>query len=275
MIYQPYEDLVSRILMFGEDRKDRTGVGTKSLFGSQLEFDLRQGFPLLTSKRVNYEAVVKELLWFLRGETNIKTLGCKIWDEWARPDGECGLIYGHNWRRFGASETSKGTDQIAELCASLVWSPTSRRHIVTAWNPGELREAALPACHAFFQCYVTTDRHLDLKLTQRSADIALGVPFNVASYATLLVMLAKHASLTPRRLIMSFGDVHAYQNHIEGLKEQISRPPVGEKPRLVLVGDEFSEITPATIDSCRALTPANFQVENYHPHPAIKFAVAV
>lgn len=271
MIYQPYEDLAQRVLDYGEKRADRTGVGTKSLFGVQTEFDLQRGFPLVKSKKVNYTAVVEELLWFLRGETNVRTLNSTIWNEWADADGELGPIYGEQWRdlRYGDVRV----DQIAQLVDGIKRDPMSRRHIVSAWNVLALHKMRLTPCHAMFQCYVTTDGFIDLKLFQRSADVALGVPFNIASYATLLSLIARATDLKPRRLIMSFGDVHVYLNHVEALREQILRPPIAQEPRLDISG--VPKWCLRDMSDAELLTADQFVIKNYAHHPAIKFPIAV
>ena len=268
-----YEDLAEKALRSGDFRSDRTGVGVYSIFGAQISYDLREGFPLITTKRVNYAAVVKELLWFLRGETNTKTLGSKIWDEWATDNGDLGPIYGKQWRSWGFFEA----DQIRNLCDGLRQDPYSRRHVVSAWNVDALNMMRLHPCHIMFQCFVGNHKglesphFLDLHLYQRSADIALGVPFNIASYATLLMLLAQHADLVPRNLVISYGDAHVYKNHVEGLSEQLTRP-FRPLPSLALV--DVSREAPRTIDSVRGLTVDNFQLVKYNPHPAIKFEVA-
>lgn len=284
----PYLNLVRDVLANGEHREDRTGVGSVSLFGSQARYDLRDGFPAVTTKRLQWASVVRELLWFLRGETNTKTLGCKIWDAWAGPAGEVGPVYGHAFRRFGGTylpsrartrfedeEVRRGgywTDQIRNLVDSLRDSPESRRHLVTAWDPTVLGDVGLPPCHVMFQCYVSTDRHLDLKLYQRSADLGLGVPFNVASYALLMHLLAREAGLVPRYFIHTIGDAHMYENHIGALAEQLSREP-RPLPRLVMDLPPGASIE--TTEDAARLAPEMFRLDGYDPHPAIKMEVAV
>ncbi len=272
---KPYLDLV-RDVLFGEPRADRTGVGTLSVFGTQTRYDLREGFPLLTTKKVLFSSVVKELLWFLRGETNRNTLGCGIWDEWAGPTGELGPIYGHQWRKVGGDYDhidgvghtggAHPVDQIQRLIAGLVTDPLSRRHIVSAWNVEDLDKMALLPCHVLFQCYVSSDlKYLDLHMYQRSADLALGVPFNIASYALLMHILGTITGYTPRYLIHSIGDAHVYRNHVRGLLVQLQRDP----------------LTPPTLRVERKLddpgnyTEADFTLLNYEHHPFIKFEVAV
>lgn len=261
---KPYLDLLRNVLDYGEVRTDRTGVGTISCFGAQTRYDLREGFPLVTTKRVNFDSVVKELLWFLRGETNTKTLGCGIWDAWADERGELGPIYGKQWRSWGYDfNIGTGTDQIAETLERIKTDPMSRRHIVSAWNLDEIPEMALPPCHVMFQFYVSTDGYLDLQLYQRSADLALGVPFNIASYALLLSMFANECKLRPRYFIHTIGDAHIYLNHVEGVREQLSRTPK-LKPSLMLDRRPVLEMTLSDI-----------RLDYYDPHPAIRFYIAV
>jgi thymidylate synthase len=262
-----YHDLVQHVLDDGSYRVDRTGVGTLSVFGAQCRYDLRDGFPLVTTKKVNFSAVVKELLWFLRGETNIKTLGCGIWDAWADERGELGPIYGHQWRSWLAWDGSQ-VDQIHGAAQMLIDDPFSRRNIVSAWNVGELRDMALPPCHTLFQLHVSTDGHLDLQLYQRSADLALGVPFNIASYALLLHMFAAHAGLKPRYFIHSIGDAHVYLNHIEGLREQLNRSLRPLPSVRLLKAPDFQ-------GRSISLAPDDIELVGYNPHPPIRFEVAV
>lgn len=274
-----YLDLVSRVLTDGEHRSDRTGVGTISIFGEQVRYDLREGFPLLTTKRVMFESVVKELLWFLRGETNINTLGCGIWDEWADADGELGPIYGAQWRRWErmrAHVDSYGdvscrvqyVDQIFEAARLILTEPSSRRIIVSAWNVSDLPNMKLSPCHAMFQLYVS-GQWLDLQLYQRSADLALGVPFNIASYALLLTMFAAYTGLRPRYFIHTFGDLHIYSNHVEGLRRQLERTP-RPLPELIL------RRTPELASPAAAtMVVDDFELVGYDPHPFIKFPIAV
>jgi thymidylate synthase len=259
---QPYLDLVRTILERGEERPDRTGTGTLSLFGMQARYDLREGFPLVTTKKVLFPAVVRELLWFLRGATNINddlTQHTPIWDAWADAGGELGPIYGHQWRNWGGA----GIDQIQAAIDLIERDPTSRRIIVSAWNVADLPRMALPPCHTMFQFYVA-GRWLDCQLYQRSADMALGVPFNIASYALLTHMIANHCRLEPRYFIHVLGDAHVYTNHIEGLKLQLTRTP-HPLPRLVLPPG-------ARIDALRF---EDVVLEGYAHHPFIKFEVAV
>jgi thymidylate synthase len=258
---KPYLDLVRHILEHGERRQDRTGTGTLSIFGAQVRYDLREGFPLLTTKKVLFPAVVRELLWFLRGSTNIHddlTQHTPIWDAWADEHGELGPIYGYQWRNWGGT----GIDQIQNAIDLIERDPTSRRILVNAWNVSDLERMALPPCHVMFQFYVAGG-HLDCQLYQRSADVALGVPFNIASYALLTMMIAKECRLTPRHFIHTLGDAHIYLNHVEGLKLQLERTPyplptvhIADKPLFEL---GFEDV----------------ELRDYQHHPFIKFEVAV
>jgi thymidylate synthase len=281
MSEQAYLQLLSDVLHKGKIREDRTGVGTRGLFGAQLRFDLRESFPLLTTKKVHLKSIVHELLWFLRGETKVDSLkaaGVSIWDEWASEDttkkfgraaGDLGPIYGHQWRNFGATANgaewnSDGIDQIKNLLSELKNNPKSRRLIVTGWNPKEANQVALPPCHTLFQFYVQ-EGELSCHLYQRSADIFLGVPFNIASYALLTLMLAQVSGLKPGEFVHSFGDVHLYLNHVEQAQEQLKRIP-RHFPTLKLnqnVTDLF------------AFVYDDFTLENYDPLPAIKAPVAI
>ena len=258
---RPYLDLVRSVIEHGERRSDRTGTGTLSIFGAQVRYDLRQGFPLVTTKKVLFPAVVRELLWFLRGSTNINddlTQHTPIWDAWADQDGELGPIYGYQWRNWGG----KGIDQIQQAIDLIRTDPTSRRIIVSAWNVADIPKMKLPPCHAFFQFYVSGG-FLDCQLYQRSADLALGVPFNIASYALLQAMIAQETGLTPRDFVHTLGDAHVYLNHVEGLKIQLAREPF-PLPTLVLAKKPLFEMTFEDIS-----------LENYQHHPFIKFPVAV
>ena len=337
---EQYKRLVSKVLEEGHPRRDRTGVGTISLFGAQERYDLRGGYPLVTIKKSMFKSIVKELLWFLRGETNINTLGCGIWDEWADESGELGPVYGAQWRKWEAiSELPEGTyhgpndvyqdlsgtyeiDQIADLVTNLKKNPLSRRHIVTAWNPAEIDQMALPPCHTMFQLYaseidqstrwsmmppleedlpvmgavdgdfdvaedetfVTYSTHglcdmqnvpryyLDLQLYQRSADLALGVPFNIASYSLLLMLLAKECNMVPRFFIHTIGDAHIYENHLEGVKEMLAREPL--TPPTVLIADKPMPYPGCSRDGS-VLEPDDFKLEGYKYHDRIKFPIAV
>ena len=256
-----YLDLIQQILDHGATKSDRTNTGTISLFGMQARYDLREGFPLLTTKKVLFSAVVRELLWFLKGSTNINddlTQHTPIWDAWADENGELGPIYGFQWRNWGG----QGIDQIAKAIDMIKNQPDSRRIIVSAWNVGDLDQMKLPPCHAFFQLY-TVDGHLDLQLYQRSADMALGVPFNIASYALLLMMIAQECNLTPRFFIHTLGDAHIYSNHLAGLKKQLERKPKS-LPKVTIASKPFNE-----------LTFEDIQLHDYEYHPFIRFPVAV
>ena len=260
-----YLELLQNILEQGDQRPDRTGTGALSLFGRQLRFDLTKNFPLLTTKKVHFRSIVYELLWFLKGHTNIKYLKehkVRIWDEWADEKGDLGRIYGAQWRAWkkpGGGEV----DQIAQVLEGIKNKPYSRRHLVVAFNPGELDKMALPPCHAFFQFYVKKGR-LSCQLYQRSADIFLGVPFNIASYSLLTLMMAQSTNLKPGEFVHTFGDVHLYLNHIEQAKIQLKRQPKS-LPSL--------EIKPAK--SLFDYDYDHFKLINYDPHPAIKASVAV
>jgi thymidylate synthase len=255
---RPYLDLLADVLERGERRTDRTGTGTISVFGAQTRYDLRQGFPLVTTKKVLFPAVVRELLWFLRGSTNIHDdlhQHTPIWDAWADEQGELGPIYGYQWRNWGGDQIKTAIDTIQK-------DPTSRRIIVSAWNVEDLPKMRLPPCHAFFQFYVQGE-WLDCQLYQRSADLALGVPFNIASYALLMSMIAQECRIKPRYFIHTLGDAHIYLNHVEGVKTQLQREPL-PLPRLVLADKPTLEMTYEDI-----------ALENYQHHAFLKFPVAV
>ncbi len=271
-----YHDLVKHVLQHGTQKGDRTGTGTLSVFGYQMRFDLAEGFPMVTTKKLHLKSIIYELLWFLKGETNIHYLkenGVKIWDEWADEKGDLGPVYGHQWRNWNSEEI----DQISELIETLKKNPNSRRMLVSAWNPSVLpdttlsfadnvanNKAALPPCHAFFQFYVA-DGKLSCQLYQRSADIFLGVPFNIASYALLTLMIAQVCQLEPGEFIHTFGDAHIYNNHIEQLELQLSREPRA-LPKMIL--------NPA-ITNLFDFNFEDFSLEGYDPHPHIKGAVAI
>jgi len=255
---RPYLDLLRHVLEAGERRTDRTGTGTISLFGAQSRYDLRQGFPLVTTKKVLFPAVVRELLWFLRGSTNIHDdlhQHTPIWDAWADAKGELGPIYGYQWRNWGG-------DQITQAIETIKRDPTSRRIIVSAWNVADIPKMKLPPCHAFFQFYVQNE-WLDCQLYQRSADLALGVPFNIASYALLMSMIAQECALKPRFFVHTLGDAHIYLNHVEGVKIQLEREP-HPLPTLVMAHKPTLEMTFEDIS-----------LDGYLHHPFIKFPVAV
>ncbi|MCO6148151.1 thymidylate synthase [Flavobacterium sp. NRK1] len=271
-----YHDLVKHVLENGVQKGDRTGTGTKSVFGYQMRFDLSEGFPLVTTKKLHLKSIIYELLWFLNGETNIGYLndnGVRIWDEWADEDGNLGPVYGHQWRNWDDKEI----DQITELIETLKTNPNSRRMLISAWNPSVLPDTtksfaenvangkvALPPCHAFFQFYVAEGK-LSCQLYQRSADIFLGVPFNIASYALLTMMIAQVCGLKPGDFIHTFGDAHIYNNHMEQLELQLSREPRA-LPTMKL-NPEVKNIFDFKFE--------DFTLENYDPHPHIKGAVAV
>ena len=261
-----YLDLLERIMDEGTVKRDRTGVGTKSIFGHQMRFDLGEGFPLLTTKKVHLKSVIHELLWFIAGDTNIKYLqenGVTIWDEWADADGELGPVYGHQWRSWPAPD-GRSIDQLAQVVEMIRRNPDSRRLLVTAWNPGEVERMALPPCHCLFQFYVA-DGKLSCQLYQRSADTFLGVPFNIASYALLTLMIAQVTGLRPGEFIHTTGDTHIYLNHFDQVREQLSREP---RPLPVM------RLNPQVTDLF-AFRYGDFTLEGYDPWPAIKAPVAV
>lgn len=261
-----YHDMLRYLLQQGSPRADRTGTGTISVFGYQNRYDLSEGFPLLTTKKVHLKSIIHELLWFLAGDTNVRYLqqnGVRIWNEWANPDGDLGHIYGYQWRSWPAPD-GRHIDQIAEALDQIRYDPTSRRIIVSAWNVGELHKMNLPPCHAFFQFYVN-DGRLSLQLYQRSADVFLGVPFNIASYALLTMMMAQVAGLVPGEFIHTFGDLHLYRNHLEQVREQLIRTP-RQLPRMIL-NPEVKDIF--------AFRYEDFRLEGYDPWPAIKGEVSV
>ncbi len=271
-----YHDLLRHVLKHGSGKSDRTGTGTLSVFGYQMRFDLSEGFPMVTTKKLHLKSIIHELLWFLKGDTNIGYLqenGVRIWNEWADANGDLGPVYGHQWRNWN----SEGIDQIQQLVQNLRQNPDSRRMLVSAWNPGVLPDtsrsfsenvamgkAALPPCHAFFQCYVAEGK-LSCQLYQRSADIFLGVPFNIASYALLTLMLAQVCGYAPGEFIHTFGDAHIYNNHLEQIRLQLSREP-RPLPQMKL-NPEVRELLDFTY--------GDFTLVGYDPHPAIKGQVAV
>jgi thymidylate synthase len=261
-----YLDLMDRVLAEGVEKRDRTGVGTRSIFGHQLRFDLTNGFPLVTTKKLHVKSIVYELLWFLRGDTNVKYLdehGVTIWDEWADDNGDLGPVYGRQWRSWPTPDGGS-IDQMTDVVAEIRRNPNSRRLIVTAWNPAENDLMALSPCHCLFQFYVA-DGALSCQLYQRSADVFLGVPFNIASYALLTLMVAQVTGLRPGTFVHSFGDAHLYLNHLEQARLQLSRNP---RPLPTL------RINPAVRDLF-AFHYEDFSLEGYEPHPHIKAAVAV
>jgi len=262
---RPYLDLLADILANGVRREDRTGVGTLGVFGRQMRFDLAEGFPLLTTKKLHRKSIILELLWFLRGETNVRWLqerGVSIWDEWADADGELGPVYGKQWRSWAAPD-GRVIDQIAKVVESLKTSPASRRHIVSAWNPADVDDMALPPCHCLFQFYVAEGR-LSCQLYQRSADVFLGVPFNIASYALLTQMMAQVVGLQPGEFVHTLGDAHLYLNHLDQARLQLSR-----EPRAL----PTMQIAPKT--DLLDFAYEDFRLEGYDPHPAISAPIAV
>jgi thymidylate synthase len=261
-----YHELMERILADGAEKRDRTGVGTLSVFGHQMRFDLDAGFPLLTTKKVHLKSIVYELLWFLRGDTNIQYMkqhGVSIWDAWADERGELGPVYGQQWRSWPTAD-GRTIDQIGHVVESIRKNPDSRRLIVTAWNPAEVEKMALPPCHCLFQFYVAGGR-LSCQLYQRSADVFLGVPFNIASYALLTLMVAQVTDLKPGEFIHTLGDAHLYLNHLEQARLQLSRAP-RTLPKM--------RINPA-VKGLFAFRYEDFSLEGYDPHPHIKAKVAV
>lgn len=261
-----YLDLLRHIRDNGTDKSDRTGTGTRSVFGYQMRFNLEEGFPLLTTKKLHLKSIIYELLWFLKGDTNARYLqehGVKIWNEWADPDGNLGHIYGHQWRSWPGYD-GEFIDQIAEAVETIKHNPDSRRIIVSAWNVADLKRMNLPPCHAFFQFYVA-DGRLSLQLYQRSADTFLGVPFNIASYALLTMMMAQVCGLRPGDFIHTLGDTHIYNNHFEQVEEQLSRTP---RPLPVM------KINP-DVKSIFDFKYEDFTLEGYDPLPHIKAAVSV
>jgi thymidylate synthase len=261
-----YHDLLRLVLEKGKPKEDRTGVGTISYFGAQVRFDLGKGFPILTTKRVHFKSVVFELLWFLRGETNVRFLndhGVTIWDEWADDQGDLGRIYGAQWCDW-RSPDGRSINQMEQLVRDIRNNPDSRRLIVTAWNPGELGKMALPPCHAMFQFYVQEGR-LSCQLYQRSADLFLGVPFNIASYALLTQMVAAVCRLSLGEFVHTFGDIHIYRNHLEQVDEQLKRSP---RPLPVLRFNRLPE-------NLQDFQYEDFQLTGYNPYPAIKAPIAV
>jgi thymidylate synthase len=263
---QQYHDLMNRVLASGTRKEDRTGTGTLSVFGHQMRFDLGDGFPLVTTKKLHVKSIVYELLWFLRGDTNVKYLrdhGVTIWDEWADEEGELGPVYGAQWRSWPTRD-GKTIDQIADVIARIKSNPDSRRLIVTAWNPADVDRMALPPCHCLFQFYVA-DGKLSCQLYQRSADIFLGVPFNIASYALLTAMVAQVTSLKAGEFIHTLGDAHLYLNHLEQAREQLKRQPL-PLPRLAFRRD---------VKDIGGFAYDDIEILNYQAHPHIKAPVAV
>lgn len=263
---QPYLDLLQRIVDEGTEKSDRTGTGTRSVFGHQMRFDLRDGFPLVTTKKLHLKSIIYELLWFLRGETNVSYLqqhGVSIWNEWADAAGELGPVYGYQWRSW-AGPDGQTIDQISEVIQQIRETPDSRRLIVSAWNVADVPRMALPPCHLLFQFYVA-DGRLSCQLYQRSADVFLGVPFNIASYALLTMMVAQVTGLLPGDFVHTLGDAHLYNNHIEQARLQLSREP-RRRPTMTLNPD---------VRDIFAFRFDDFVLSDYHPHPHISAPVAV
>lgn len=261
-----YLDLLRLVLEKGKKKEDRTGTGTISYFGAQARFDLREGFPLLTTKKLHLKSIIYELLWFLRGDTNVKYLnenGVTIWDEWANEEGSLGRVYGAQWSDWRTPD-GRSINQIDQVIEQIRKNPDSRRHVVSAWNVGELHLMALPPCHALFQFYVA-DGELSCQLYQRSADLFLGVPFNIASYALLTMMVAQVCELKPAEFVHTFGDLHLYSNHLDQANEQLSRAPRA-LPTMKLNPD---------VKNIHEFKFEDFTLENYNPHPPIKAPIAV
>lgn len=261
-----YEKFLSHVYQNGQDKEDRTGTGTRSVFGGQIRFDLQKGFPLITTKKVHLKSIIHELLWFLKGETNIgylKENGVRIWDEWADENGDLGPVYGKQWRTWEAKD-GRVIDQISEALDLIKNNPDSRRIIVNAWNVGELKDMALMPCHTMFQFYVANGK-LSCQLYQRSADLFLGVPFNIASYALLTMMMAQVCNLGYGDFVHTFGDAHVYNNHFEQVERQLSREP-REYP-LMNINPQVKDVFDFKFE--------DFELVNYEPHPGIKAPVAI
>jgi thymidylate synthase len=261
-----YHELMERILAAGAEKRDRTGTGTLSVFGHQMRFDLGAGFPLTTTKKLHLKSIVYELLWFLAGDTNVKYLnqhGVTIWDEWADENGELGPVYGRQWRSW-PTQGGGTIDQIANVVSAIRRNPDSRRLIVTAWNPADIEAMALPPCHCLFQFYVAKGR-LSCQLYQRSADVFIGVPFNIASYALLNLMVAQVCNLKPGEFVQTFGDVHLYLNHLEQAREQLRREP---RPLPTMKINQ-------SVSNLFEFRYEDFALEGYEPHPLIKAPVAI
>ncbi|MDX9728385.1 MAG: thymidylate synthase [Bacteroidales bacterium] len=261
-----YLDLLSHVMEHGIEKRDRTGTGTLSTFGYQMRFDLSEGFPLMTTKKLHLKSILYELLWFLSGSTNVRYLqekGVRIWNEWADADGNLGPIYGYQWRSWPAAD-GRTIDQVSAVVDSLKKNPDSRRHIISAWNVGEIEKMALPPCHILFQFYVAGDR-LSCQLYQRSADIFLGVPFNIASYALLTIMMAQVTGYKPGEFIHTLGDAHIYLNHTEQVRLQLTRDP-RPLPRMIVNKE---------VDNILEFKYEDFVLADYNPHPAIKGEISV
>ena len=261
-----YLDLLSHVMEHGIEKRDRTGTGTLSTFGYQMRFDLSEGFPLMTTKKLHLKSILYELLWFLSGSTNVRYLqekGVRIWNEWADADGNLGPIYGFQWRSWPAAD-GRTIDQVSAVVDSIKRNPDSRRHIISAWNAGEIEKMALPPCHILFQFYVAGDR-LSCQLYQRSADIFLGVPFNIASYALLTLMMAQVTGYKPGEFIHTLGDAHIYLNHIDQVRLQLTRDP-RPLPRMIVNKE---------VDNILEFKYEDFVLADYNPHPAIKGEISV
>ena len=264
-----YTDLVSRILQTGERREDRTGTGVLSIFGGQLRFDLRERFPLVTVKETRWKTAFLEMLWFLRGELHTAYLhehGCKLWDDWASENAYVGPIYGYQWRSWRTANNPP-IDQIKNLIEGIKTNAQGRRHIVSAWNVAQLDDMALPPCHWAFQCYASNDGHLDMQVHQRSWDMALGAPFNIAQYALLLTLLARATGRQPRRLMFAFGDAHIYLNHVDAMREMVARQRYDNEPTRLVINTENTDID--------GYKPEDFQIFDYKHQPHIKLPIAV
>ena len=264
-----YVALIDRIINEGEHRYDRTGVGTTAVFGGRLEFDLRERFPLVTIKETRWKTAFLEMLWFLRGDQDTSYLrqhGCRLWDAWANERGELGPIYGVQWRKWIAFD-GEVTDQVRELIDGIKTNPAGRRHIVSAWNVGDLNQMALPPCHWAFQCYASNDGHLDMQVNQRSWDVALGAPFNIAQYALLLHLLARATGRQPRRLAFCFGDAHIYSNHLDAMWHVARRMRLDDAPTRLLINTANTDIDGYRLE--------DFEVTNYGHQPFVKLEIAV